>query len=215
MGWSAELAFRKCPWCATEVQFTQLSSVNTPTTVSDGRQRFWVLLGCPRCGGAVTVEYSPPNHTPNIELNVLPASTDDQYRVSDAPEDVENYYRDALRVLQIGVPDAAAVQLRRTLEAAAAHFGVKSFPLVKAIRDLIAQGLITAQFGDVLGHIRDLGNMGAHATDRRLTQEEVERALRFTTQVLRNLFEVPAELRRLGAAPDPEDGTAAQVEDPS
>ena len=184
--------------------------MNSPHLDSMGRQHFWMLLGCPRCGGAVTVKHNSSNDPLHSELNVIPTSTDDQYRVSDAPEDVENYYRDAIRVLQVGVPDAAAVQLRRTLEAAAAHFGVKSFPLVKAVRELIAQGLITAKFGDVLGHVRELGNMGAHATDRRLTQEEVERALRFTTQVLRNLFEVPAELGRLGAAPDPEDEPTGQ-----
>ncbi len=112
----------------------------------------------------------------------------------------------ALTVLQAGVSDAAAVQLRRTLEAAAAHFGVAPYPLVKAIRALIDKGLVTASFGEVLGHIRELGNMGAHASDARIGQEAAERAMRFTTQVLRNLFEIPAELERLGKSAADDDG---------
>jgi hypothetical protein len=48
-------------------------------------------------------------------------------------------------------------------------------------------------------HIRKIGNQGAHYTDVQLTAPEVERSLRFTTQVFRNLFEVPGELEELEA----------------
>jgi len=89
------------------------------------------------------------------------------------------------------------VQLRRTLEAAAAHFNVAERTLVKSIQKLIEAGLITKAFGDVLDHIRQVGNVGAHASDEKVDEETARRALRFTTQVLRNLFEVPAELKAL------------------
>lgn len=49
--------------------------------------------------------------------------------------------------------------------------------------------------------IRRLGNLGAHATDERVDEASARRALRFTTQVLKNLFEIPGEL----AAPEPEE----------
>ena len=95
-------------------------------------------------------------------------------------------------------PDAAAVQLRKTLAAAAKHVGVdKPFPLVKAIQQLIDDGLITSQFGGVLGHIKDVGNAGAHADDKEVDGPTAERSLRFTVQVLRNLSEIP---RRVGDA---------------
>jgi hypothetical protein len=86
------------------------------------------------------------------------------------------------------------VQLRRTLEAAAAHHGIDSGPLVKRIEKLIEGGHITKDFGRVLDHIRQVGNVGAHADDARVDEETATRALAFTTQVLRNLFEIPAEL---------------------
>jgi hypothetical protein len=110
------------------------------------------------------------------------------------PATVAKFYGDARRVLDAGVPDAAAVQLRKTLEAAAACYSIDSGPLVKRIEELISFGLITTQFGEVLDHVRQVGNVGAHASDESVDEESAERALRFTTQVLRNLFEIPAEL---------------------
>jgi hypothetical protein len=134
---------------------------------------------------------------------------DTHVNISDLPDDVESYFRDAVRVLQAGVPDAAAVQLRRTLEAAAEHFGIDSGTLGQRIKKLIDDGLITKQFGDVLGHIRKLGNLGAHATDERIDEPSARTALMFTTQVLRNLFEIPAELAR-AAGQEPDDKVVSE-----
>jgi hypothetical protein len=67
--------------------------------------------------------------------------------------------------MDASLPDAAAVQLRRTLEAAAAHFGQTNGPLVRRVQGLITEGLITKTFGEVLNEVRRLGNLGAHATD--------------------------------------------------
>ena len=72
---------------------------------------------------------------------------------------------------------------------------------------MIKQGLVTKDFGDVLTHVRKIGNLGAHYTDETLTEAEVQRGLRFTTQFLRNLFEVPGELAQLSAeVGDDDDG---------
>lgn len=67
--------------------------------------------------------------------------------------------------------------------------------LVKRIETLIDQGLVTKQFGEAMHRIRAVGNMGAHASDERVDEETAEQALNFTTQLLRNLFEVPGELQ--------------------
>jgi hypothetical protein len=69
--------------------------------------------------------------------------------------------------------------------------------LVAAIRQLHEKGLVTQQFTQVLDHVRKLGNLGAHAADEPVSPDEARLALDFTTQVLRNLFEIPAELDRL------------------
>jgi hypothetical protein len=112
-----------------------------------------------------------------------------------------NFFNDAKRVLKAGVPDAAGVQLRRPLEAAAAHFNINEASLNESIEKLIDQGLVTPQFRGVLDHIRVVENIGAHASDERVGDLTAQRALRFTTQVLRNLFEIPAELEALNSPP--------------
>lgn len=55
----------------------------------------------------------------------------------------------------------------------------------------------------MLDHVRQVGNVGAHAGDQAVDEETARLALRFTTQVLRNLFEIPAELKALN--PDEEE----------
>lgn len=139
------------------------------------------------------IEHTGPQEADGIFQTVPPS--DREVDVRHLPENVEHYYREAIRALDAGSPESAAVQLRRTLEAAAAHFGMSQSNLLNRVRGLIAEGLVTKQFGQVLHHVRKLGNLGAHATDERIGEHEARQALRFTTQVLRNLFEIPTELR--------------------
>jgi hypothetical protein len=171
--------------------------------------RYWAVLTCPRCGGGILLEHNSPNVGPNEILTTVPEDERIGTQVEHLPDDVAGFYRDAQRVLDAGVPDAAAVQLRKTLEAAAARFGIDSGPLIERIEKLIDQGLITKQFGQVLDRVRKLGNVGAHASDVTVNEADAKRALRFTTQVLRNLFEIPEELKSEEQPAADEDGSAS------
>ena len=197
MGFSEEFTFRDCPWCGLRDAHMIALALNLQVSPPGNPSRTWSLLACPRCGGAITIETSGPNVQP-VELSSVPEGRQVEL-VADLPEDVRSFYEDAVRVLDAGVPDATAVQLRRALEAAAAHHDVDEKTLVKSIQALIDKNLITSQFGQVLHHVRKVGNVGAHASDERVDEASARRALRFTTQILRNLFEIPAELRRLEA----------------
>ncbi|MEU3828246.1 DUF4145 domain-containing protein [Streptomyces sp. NPDC029080] len=178
---------------------TRLALLAADQTITDknGFKKYWATLGCPACGNAVLIQHTPPNGGGDGIYQVVPESEHAEHAIKHLPKDVERYYIDALRVLRVGVPDAAAVQLRRTLEAAAAHRGIKENVLIRSIEKLIADGHVTQSFGPLLHHIRAVGNVGAHASDEHVDQEAAGRALRFTTQLLRNLFEVPGELEEL------------------
>jgi hypothetical protein len=197
MPWNERYSFRDCPWCG--LTNTRLTTINVDQQVVDkwGEPKFWATLGCPACGNAVLVRHGAPDSDDTKVYEVVPTSSHAKTDISHLPEDVARYYNDALLVLRVGVPDAAAVQLRRTLEAAAAHYEIREKILMKSIEKLIADGHVTQSFGPLLHHIRSIGNVGAHASDERVDQETAERALRFTTQLLRNLFEVPGELDEL------------------
>jgi hypothetical protein len=203
MGFDASMTFRDCPWCGlTHAQMTPTQTAHQASP--PGRSpRWWSTLVCPACGGMVLVETNTPQTSQHQILGVFPAVDTANTEVSSLPEDVRGYYTDAIKVLRAGVPDAAAVQLRRTLEAAAAHYEVAERTLVKSIEKLIDAGHVTKSFGDALHHIRLVGNLGAHHTDERVDDERARRALRFTTALLRNLFEVPAELAALQAEEPP------------
>lgn len=207
MGWSEEFRFRQCGWCGVrDVAMTKVTNY-LDAQKADGISRHWVALTCPRCGGATVIETNEHRELPHRALTVLPeAEADVNLGVSHLPDDVQEYFRDSVRAMQADLPDAAAVQMRRTLEAAAAHFDdeegnrIDNGPLVQRIQRLVAAGLLTSQFGDAVHHVRQLGNLGAHAGDVRLNEAQARRALSFTTQTLRNLFEIPGELQAVDPA---------------
>jgi hypothetical protein len=162
----------------------------------------------------IVIETNARDEYPAMVKQIIPADEHTKAEVKHVPEKVAKFYEDARRVMDAGVPDAAAVQLRKTLEAAAACYGIDDGPLVSRIQELMALGLITLQFGDVLDQVRKVGNVGAHASDEVVDQPTVERAFRFTTQVLRNLFEIPAELGTpVECEPTPKDSATEDVPD--
>lgn len=206
----AESAYRDCGHCGyAHVAMREEWSARRLYDI-DGQSHSAAAYACPRCAGITVVTLDIVTHPASsksdgsisptaevIELDVQPAASALGSRVDHLPEDVERYFFDAQRALRADLPDSAAVQLRKTLEAAAAHKGISERTLVNSIRKLVEEGYVTLDFKDVMTHIRKLGNSGAHHTDVVLTRPEVERSVRFTTQVLRNLFEVPGELREL------------------
>ncbi len=216
MGFDQSFRFRDCPWCG--LRDAQMNTLSTDSQTSgagsapgEGKTRWWTTLARPRCASVILMETNPPQEGRSRILQVIPRPRED-LAVAHLPDDVEEYYRDAIRVLDAGVPDGAAVQLRRSLEAAAAHFDIRTGSLVNRIRGLIKAGLITTQFAQVLDHVRVIGNIGAHASDERLDEDRVRRALRFTTQVLRNLFEIPEELKQIQGAGQPKPPPSDEIE---
>lgn len=176
---------------------------------ASGVGRSWIVLACPRCASLIQIEVYPSRERGLDDASPIPLDTElhsarsfpegshERFKVSHLPEDVERFFTAALRVMEAGVPDAAAVQLRRTIEASANHKEAKGRTLVAMVQSMIDEGIVTRDFAEVLTHVRKLGNIGAHASDEQLTASEVERAMSFTTQFLRNVFEVPGELAAL------------------
>jgi Domain of unknown function (DUF4145) len=207
------MAMRSRGFCGLKRAQMQVVLQDRQTVKSDGRPRTYTFLACPDCGG-ITVLETNGNVGVGMEhfvLRVTPDDEDARHEIRHLPDDVSEYFEGARRVLDAGVPDAAAVQLRKTLEAAAAHFDVSERNLMKSIEKLIDEGLVTKQFGDALHHIRAVGNAGAHATDQRVDDVRALQAMRFTTQLLRNLFEVPGDLREITADDGGEDETQPET----
>ncbi len=206
MAYSDEFNYRDCPWCKTKDIALVIINRTITLTDSKGTNREWTWLRCPRCASAISIETKFAAN-PATFLQVVPDRKDD-VKVEHLPDNIKQYYGDAITALNAGIPSAAAVELRRTLEAAAKSHNVDERTLVKAVEKLVEKGLITKSFSTVLSHVRKIGNQGAHASDVQLSEPEVRLALSFTTQILRNLFEVPENLRMIQENPDEEQSEA-------
>lgn len=211
MAFSPGMAMRTCGYCGLRRAQMNVVVKNHEARRTDNQQISHTVLQCPDCANLTIIRHNgqlASPFKPDEILAVYPSDEDAVHSIRHLPERVEQYYSDARRVLDAGVPDAAAVQLRRTLEAAAAHFDVSEGTLFKSIEKLIQQGLVTTQFRGALDHIRAVGNLGAHASDERVDDIQAQHVLSFTTQLLRNLFEVPGDLLQIATSTSesPDDG---------
>jgi hypothetical protein len=120
-------------------------SMNLGADRHDSMPRYWSVVSCPRCGGAVLIEHTAPDDPHAELLNAVPEHGA-AGRADNVPEALREYYDDAIRVLEA---------------------------------------------------------VGACASD--VDETTGRRALQYSTQVLRRLFEIPTD-------PAPPSGPVAQDE---
>jgi hypothetical protein len=198
MGFDNQWRFRDCPHCGVkDAQMNLVGQLSNEVPRAGQSPTWWTVLACPRCGGVVAVEHNAPSRSDNAAIRTMPEGDENLTGIRHLPAGIKRTYEEAVRALRADLPSSAAVQLRRTLEGAAAHQGITGQPLVTSIAKMIDQGLVTPSFAKVLHHVRLVGNQGAHYTDAQLTEQQVQQALRFTSALLRNVFEVPGDLDEL------------------
>lgn len=217
------IKYRDCPWCG--VQSVAMDNVWSQSSLpsADQGSRAWAAFACPRCAGVSLVELDIVSSGGNdigrnreiasnmdvAEIQSIPSTEYQRYHVDHLPKDVASFLSRSIRVLAAGVPDGAAAQLRKTLEAATAHRGIREATLVGSIEKLIEARMLTRDFGKAARYIHKLGNITGHYTDEPVSQQEAEQALRFIVEVLRNLFEVPGALEEIKTRPKSTDNSAA------
>jgi HEPN domain-containing protein len=206
VGWSDEWRFRDCPWCGLrDAELRMLAGPDLEAKASKG-VRWWAVVVCPRCAGAVLIEHNNPEYAHPEKMQVVP-SLGQRVEIRALPEEVQANYEQAIRALDTGLSDLAAVALRRALEAACQQVlnekDRQQRNLYEQIQLLVDQRLVTKEFAKALDHLRKIGNVGAHPQSFKevisvhVSQQDAERALRVATQVFRSLFEIPAELAKL------------------
>jgi hypothetical protein len=86
---------------------------------------------------------------------------------------------------------------RRTVEAIAVDKGQAQGTLAERLQNLVGSSVLHPSLGDWAKEVRLLGNVGAHfdpATD--VSEAEAAQLITFTRDLLRYLYELPAELRK-------------------
>ncbi len=122
----------------------------------------------------------------------------------DVPNEIADALAEAATALAAGCYRASAVMARRTLEAVTVDQGQTDGTLAARLAALSSSGVLQPALGDWAREVRLVGNTGAHFDPIETVQkEDAEQLLSFVHELLRYLYEMPAELnrRRSGGAP--------------
>jgi hypothetical protein len=219
-----ELRFRDCPRCGYQNLEMRPVSTCVVTTVA-GRLRAWCMLASPRCAGVVTLELDfakgslqgaasgLPGNLP-VSVAFLLGGPGITCQGQSPPRGCgpllpRRPARDRCRGARCGgraaQENVGSSRLKEGRDGSEYHAGEEHPTAYR--RGLHYEGLRACAAARSQGR-----HIGAHHTDEQLTDVEVLRALRFTTQVLRNLFEVPGELAELEAAAGTDPDTHPDVD---
>src|SRR5690606_10501977 len=94
-------------------------------------------------------------------------------------------------------PRASAVMARRTLEAIAVDNGETSGTLAQKLTKMSEKGILQPNLSDWSKEVRLIGNKGAHFDPMDIvSKEDAQQLLNFIRNLLKYLYELPAELNR-------------------
>jgi Domain of unknown function (DUF4145) len=193
----------ECPYCFTKsVAF----SVSQQWQTVHGNHR--VLLRCGSCGEGVIWDFLPGTAADlkqamgDLEryntrfLRQWPAA-DSGEAPKDSPENVANFFQQAVSSLQAGNFDAAGMMFRKTLESATKAMNAEAAgqKLVKRIDQLVETGILTKDLGAWAHEVRLAGNDAAHE-ENPFSAEEASSLRAFTENFLRYAFTLPAAVAR-------------------
>lgn len=115
----------------------------------------------------------------------------------DIPETVRDAYAEAARTLAADCPRASIVMSRRCLEAITAERGQTTGSLRDRLDALAANNVLHPTLAEWAKEIRLTGNLGAHFDPlTKVASDDAARLLNFVRELLRFLYELPAELQR-------------------
>jgi hypothetical protein len=116
---------------------------------------------------------------------------------ADVPSQIGEVFREAVRAMHAECPRAAAVMARRALEAITVDKGEATGVLADRLKKLAASGVLQPTLADWAKEVRLVGNVGAHFDPiDNVTKKDAEQLIGFVRELLRYLYELPAELAR-------------------
>jgi len=113
------------------------------------------------------------------------------------PDLVRNSYIEARKCHSAGAFLATAVMIRRTLEAVAKNFEINTKNLYDGLKKMKESGIISEEFLLWGTELRFLGNIGAHATEQTVSQQDVTEALEFTNAIIETIYHLRPKFERM------------------
>jgi hypothetical protein len=115
----------------------------------------------------------------------------------DIPVRIAEVFQEAVRAMHAECPRASAVMSRRSLEAITVDKGETTGALADRLKRLAASGVLQPTLADWAKEVRLVGNAGAHFDPiDNVSKKDAEQLAGFVRELLRYLYELPAELVR-------------------
>jgi len=178
-----------CTHCRARVQLTELATYRSwdPDDCMDFVYRFGRCAQCSKPGLLAWMITGPgPDDLAACEqfFPVVP----DRARL-DLPPLVAESYREAQVCTYTGAHIAAAVMVRRTLEAVTKSFDARATTLHAGLRAMREQGVISEELFRWGDHLRFLGNIGAHPRDGEVVdRSDATDAMQFLDAIIETIY---------------------------
>jgi hypothetical protein len=136
----------------------------------------------------------------------------DREMSSKIPEPLRLEHGEARSCFRSSAYTATVVMVRRTLEGVCAEHGVNKKPLIAALQQMQADGLIEGRLLEWAEELRVLGNEGAHFTGRRVAREDAQDALALAEALLDYLYVFSAQFAEFKKRRNSRDGSEDAME---
>jgi len=113
--------------------------------------------------------------------------------LTNLPESIEKAYKAALKVQDIE-PNSCAVAAGRTLEAVCNYEQIRPGRLADRLKILYSLDRIPKTLAEMTNQLKQLRNLGAHAADDEITEEDASIIIGFLEAILEYLYIAPAKV---------------------
>lgn len=194
-----------CRHCGNETVHSVLKRYENSTGIFDEKgtivqpiSQYYFLMKCETC--------SEPSLYGNWELVDDPEDLKEAKLLfptleelsSVVPESVRIGYRKALRVKKID-PDAFAVNIRKGLEYICKDQKARGDNLFQQLQDLAKRNVLPSVLADATDVLREIGNIGAHASEKEVGPELAETADDFFKLMIEYVYVLPSRLGDISA----------------
>ncbi|HYW47655.1 MAG TPA: DUF4145 domain-containing protein [Bryobacteraceae bacterium] len=113
------------------------------------------------------------------------------------PDIVRQSYDEAVKCENAKAHLAAAVMVRRALEAVTKEYEPTARTLHSGMKALLESGIISKELSDWGDQLRVIGNLGAHATSEKIDAQDVAEAIDFLQAMLEILYDLRPRFEKM------------------
>jgi hypothetical protein len=195
----------RCGWCGVQTALNEVARSTkefVDTEYGNVETKSWVVYECVSCNRpTLREEWFSDIHGEAIPETLLPTGERDN---SALPRTVAKAWQAALAVRHVE-PNAFAVLVGRTLEVICNEEGATGATLQQKLHTLVSAGRLPGPIAQMSTQLRQIRNLGAHASSDEVTSTDVPVIFEFADAILEYLYRAPAKIAavqaRLAKAP--------------